>query len=173
MKVVIPQDITAAGKDYLSERRLEWSSSGSAAARSRVMKKEVADADAILASTAPYPAEVLDAAPRLKVIGRHGIGVDNIDVDWCTRARVWVCFAPHLQCSLRGRAQPSDDATPAPTTFHAFVRGVRQRRSGASATLYGCGSPGQDPWSTWAWAASAPWWQSVHGTPSGHEGHRL
>jgi D-3-phosphoglycerate dehydrogenase len=93
MKVVIPQDITAAGKDYLRERGYEVVI-GSGSTDLEVMKKEVADADAILARTAPYPAEVLAAAPRLKVIGRHGIGVDNIDVDWCTAHGVWVCFAP-------------------------------------------------------------------------------
>lgn len=93
MKVVIPQDITAAGKDYLLERGYEVVI-GSGNTDLEVMKKEVADADAILARTAPYPAEVLAAATKLQVIGRHGIGVDNIDVDYCTEKGIYVCFAP-------------------------------------------------------------------------------
>ena len=94
MKVVIPQDITAAGKDYLLERGYEIVI-GSGKIDIESMKEQVAGADAILARTAPYPAEVLEAAgPQLKVIGRHGIGVDNIDVDWCTEKGIYVCFAP-------------------------------------------------------------------------------
>ena len=94
MKVVIPQDITAAGKDYLLERGYELVI-GSGKTDIESMKEQVKDADAILARTAPYPAEVLEAAgPNLKVIGRHGIGVDNIDVDWCTEKGIYVCFAP-------------------------------------------------------------------------------
>ena len=94
MKVVIPQDITAAGKDYLLERGYEVVV-GSGKIDLESMKAQVAGADAILARTAPYPAEVLEAAgPQLKVIGRHGIGVDNIDVDWCTQHGIYVCFAP-------------------------------------------------------------------------------
>lgn len=38
--------------------------------------------------------EVLDHAPNLKVIGRAGIGVDNIDVEEATRRGIIVCNAP-------------------------------------------------------------------------------
>ena len=61
MKVVIPQDITAAGKDYLLERGYELVI-GSGKTDIESMKEQVKDADAILARTAPYPAEVLEAA---------------------------------------------------------------------------------------------------------------
>lgn len=39
-------------------------------------------------------AELLDAAPDLRVIGRAGIGVDNIDLAACTRRSVQVLNAP-------------------------------------------------------------------------------
>ena len=93
MKVVIPQDITDAGKDYLKEKGYEIVI-GTGDTDIEAMKKQVEGADGILARTAPYPAEVLAAAKNLKVIGRHGIGVDNIDVDWCTEHGVYVTFAP-------------------------------------------------------------------------------
>ena len=80
-RVIIPQDITDPGKDYLRERGYEIVI-GTGDTSVEAMKAAVADGDAILARTAPYPKEVLAAAPRLKVIGRHGIGVDNIDVDY-------------------------------------------------------------------------------------------
>ncbi|MBV8216692.1 MAG: hydroxyacid dehydrogenase [Verrucomicrobia bacterium] len=43
-----------------------------------------ADADAIAVRTAVITKRVLDAAPRLKVISRHGVGYDNIPVSACT-----------------------------------------------------------------------------------------
>ena len=44
----------------------------------------VGDADAIAVRTAMITKRVLDAAPRLKVISRHGVGYDNIPVSECT-----------------------------------------------------------------------------------------
>src|ERR1700724_1159458 len=44
----------------------------------------VGDADAIAVRTAVITKRVLDAAPRLKVISRHGVGYDNIPVSECT-----------------------------------------------------------------------------------------
>lgn len=91
-KVLIPQDITAAGKDFLIEKGYEIKMGSGATVEAIV--KDVADCDAILARTAPYPAEVFKAGKKVKVIGRHGIGVDNIDVDYCTANGIYVCFAP-------------------------------------------------------------------------------
>lgn len=44
----------------------------------------VSDADAITIRDAPLPQSVLDAASRLKVVSRHGVGTDNIPVELCT-----------------------------------------------------------------------------------------
>ncbi len=93
-KIAIPQDITDAGKNFLREKGYEILV-GSGAIDPESIKKNIAPADAILARTAPFTADILAAAPKLRVIGRHGIGVDNIDVDYCTRRGVWVTFAPN------------------------------------------------------------------------------
>jgi len=45
---------------------------------------KVRDADAITVRTALITERVLAAAPRLKVISRHGVGYDNIPVNACT-----------------------------------------------------------------------------------------
>ena len=44
----------------------------------------VGDAGAITVRTAEITERVLDAAPRLKVISRHGVGYDNIPINACT-----------------------------------------------------------------------------------------
>ncbi|SEI16059.1 MULTISPECIES: phosphoglycerate dehydrogenase [unclassified Leifsonia] len=55
----------------------------------------VADADAILVRSATkVDAEVLGAAPVLKVIARAGVGLDNVDIKTATSAGVMVVNAP-------------------------------------------------------------------------------
>ena len=44
------------------------------------------DADGIIVRTSKITADLLEAAQRLKVVGKHGVGVDNIDLD-AARAR--------------------------------------------------------------------------------------
>ncbi len=52
------------------------------------------DADAILTCFAQVPSSVLVAAPRLQVIGRYGVGVDNIAVNTATERGVIVANVP-------------------------------------------------------------------------------
>jgi D-3-phosphoglycerate dehydrogenase len=53
-----------------------------------------ADADAIVVQYAPISERVLDALPRLKAIGRYGVGVDTLDVPSATARGVAVCNVP-------------------------------------------------------------------------------
>jgi D-3-phosphoglycerate dehydrogenase len=59
-----------------------------------ILKKDVMGCDAILMRTAQLSAEVLQAEKRLKVIGRHGVGVDNIDLEAATELGIQVTNAP-------------------------------------------------------------------------------
>jgi D-3-phosphoglycerate dehydrogenase / 2-oxoglutarate reductase len=55
----------------------------------------IPDADALLVRSATrVDAEALAAASRLKVVGRAGVGLDNIDVDAATKSGVMVVNAP-------------------------------------------------------------------------------
>jgi len=56
--------------------------------------REGKDADAILVRVAKITERIVEALPRLKVVAKHGIGVDNIDVACCTRRGVMVVNAP-------------------------------------------------------------------------------
>jgi len=91
-KVLIPQDVAQPGKDYLRERGYEIKMGSGITAEA--IAADVVDCDAILARTATFPAKVLEAGRKLKVISRHGVGVDNIDVAKATELGIWVTFAP-------------------------------------------------------------------------------
>ena len=55
----------------------------------------VPDADALLVRSATtVDAEVLAAAPKLAIVGRAGVGLDNVDIDAATRQGVMVVNAP-------------------------------------------------------------------------------
>jgi len=51
------------------------------------------DADAIGVRIVNFPGSVLEACPNLKVIAKHGVGTDNIDVAWCTDRGLPVAIA--------------------------------------------------------------------------------
>ena len=55
----------------------------------------VARADGLLALlTEKVDRELLDAAPSLRVVANHAVGVDNVDVPACTARGVWVTNTP-------------------------------------------------------------------------------
>lgn len=55
----------------------------------------VRDADAVvIRANGKVSQAVIAAAPRLKVIGRHGVGLENIDVSAATERGIWVVYTP-------------------------------------------------------------------------------
>ena len=54
------------------------------------MIRAIRDVDAVLARIATISKAVIDAAPRLKIVSRHGVGVDSVDVAECTRQGILV-----------------------------------------------------------------------------------
>lgn len=52
------------------------------------------DADGILLDMAPVTAKVVDTLVHCKVINRYGVGVDNLDVDACTKKGIQVTYVP-------------------------------------------------------------------------------
>jgi D-3-phosphoglycerate dehydrogenase len=91
-KILIPQDVSEAGKRYLRDRGYEIKMGSGISVQT--LQDEVGDCHGILARTARYPEEVLRAGPHLKVIGRHGVGIDNIDVEAATEQGIYVTNAP-------------------------------------------------------------------------------
>ena len=95
-KILIAQDITKPGKDAMEAYGYEIKYGSGADAPSLI--RDIADCEAAVIRTAPYTAEVLDAAKNLKVLSRCGIGVDNVDFAAADRLGIWVTNAP--TCNL-------------------------------------------------------------------------
>ena len=91
-KVLIPQKISAEGTNYLLERGYEIETGNGISPEA--LAAAVVDCDAILARTELYPASVLEAGKKLKVIGRHGVGINNIDMETATRLGIQVTVTP-------------------------------------------------------------------------------
>ena len=92
MKVLIAQDITPAGKEYLKERGYEVVLAG--ASDEETLCREAADCDAILVRTARISRRLMESCPKLKVVARHGVGVDAIDVEAATELGIQVTNGP-------------------------------------------------------------------------------
>ncbi|MGE4353569.1 MAG: hydroxyacid dehydrogenase [Oscillospiraceae bacterium] len=89
--IYIPQYSGESAKQYLIERGYDLIEGNDKVCD----PKALAVCDGIIARAIPLIGEEdLAKAPKLKVIGRYGVGVDNIDVNACTRHGVQVTNAP-------------------------------------------------------------------------------
>ena len=50
--------------------------------------------DAVLLRAERFDREKIEDSPRLRIIARHGVGTDNVDIDAATEAGVWVSTTP-------------------------------------------------------------------------------
>jgi D-3-phosphoglycerate dehydrogenase / 2-oxoglutarate reductase len=89
VKVLIREPIAEAGVELLRERfEVDVDTNGDLAAR-------IGDYDAIvIRSATKLDADLIGRAEKLKVIGRAGVGVDNVDVEAATRRGIVVANAP-------------------------------------------------------------------------------
>lgn len=93
----------------------------------------VRDVDAIVAGGETIDESVFVAAPRLKVISRHGVGYDKIDLAAATRARVVVTITPgtnHLAVAELALGLMIGLARRIPQMREALLSGTWQRQPG-------------------------------------------
>src|SRR5215510_3692305 len=93
MRVLVADAIAPEGIAYLRARGLEVDELPRASPE--VLHARLPEYEALVtrSSTAVTP-ELLRHAPRLRIVGRAGVGVDNIDVDACSRRGIVVVNAP-------------------------------------------------------------------------------
>jgi D-3-phosphoglycerate dehydrogenase len=91
MKVIVADKISERGVELLRQQA-GWNV---VLTTKDNLNAEIADADALIVRSATkVTAELLDKAPRLRAVGRAGVGVDNIDLDAATTRGVLVMSTP-------------------------------------------------------------------------------
>jgi D-3-phosphoglycerate dehydrogenase len=91
MKVIVADKISERGVALLKQQA-GWNV---VLTTKETLGAEIADADALIVRSATkVTPELLDQAGRLRVVGRAGVGVDNIDLDEATRRGVLVMSTP-------------------------------------------------------------------------------
>jgi len=92
MKIVVAEKISSSALDVLKEPR--WSVVTPEQIDGK-LPSELSDADALIVRSAvQVDAGLLEHAKKLRVIGRAGVGVDNIEVDAATRKGIAVMNTP-------------------------------------------------------------------------------
>lgn len=92
-KILVLDNVDPLCKKVFEERGIEAELAGKLSADE--VKDRIADYDGIVVrSGTKVTEELLDAAPKLKVVGRAGVGVDNIDIDAATARGILVMNTP-------------------------------------------------------------------------------
>lgn len=52
------------------------------------LKNELVDVSGIVLRTGQMPNDVIDACPNLQIIGRHGVGYDNVDLNYLNKKKI-------------------------------------------------------------------------------------
>lgn len=93
MKIVVAEKISRKGVELLRAEP-KWQVVETEPGREKLLP-ELRDATALIVRSAVQAdAELLEHAPRLRVIGRAGIGVDNVDIEAATKKGVLVMNTP-------------------------------------------------------------------------------
>src|SRR5437762_13134184 len=91
VKVIVADKISERGVQLL-KAQAGWNT---VLTTKETLEREVADADALIVRSAPkVTADLLAKAPKLRAVGRAGVGVDNIDLEAATKRGVLVMSTP-------------------------------------------------------------------------------
>ena len=91
MKTLIVEPIHSAGEALLAgETQLQFL----AQQTPQEIMAAIGDCDALVVRNSKITHAILDAAPRLKVIGRHGVGYDTVDIAAASELGIPVVYTP-------------------------------------------------------------------------------
>lgn len=150
-KVLISDKLSPAAADIFRERGVEVDVKPGLSADE--LRSIIADYDGLaIRSATKVTADLLEAASNLKVVGRAGIGVDNVDIEAATAAGVVVMNTPFgnsvttaehaiaLMLALSRQLPEADRSTRAGKWEKSRFMGVEL--TGKTLGLIGCGNIG-------------------------------
>lgn len=92
-QILVPEVVAESGLALLREHGFLIKKTSSI--RKEDLITDLHDCDGVIMRVAKLDAEVLAANPQLKVIGKHGVGVDSLDLDYCRQHGIAVVNTPH------------------------------------------------------------------------------
>ncbi len=94
MKILIADNISEKAAKILQAEN-SWQVVNLPKEKNRPLIEEIRDAEALVVRSATkVTAELLERAPKLRAVGRAGVGVDNVDMDAATRHGIVVMNTP-------------------------------------------------------------------------------
>lgn len=91
--VLLPERIHEAGPESISDFSV-FESVSEYGKTPEQLGPHINDIDAIILRTAELTESVIEAAENLKIIAKHGAGLDNVDIESATKNGIIVCNTP-------------------------------------------------------------------------------
>jgi D-3-phosphoglycerate dehydrogenase len=92
-RVLLVQPIHDNGVNMLKEAGFEVMFASSPDPQK--VANQIKGIDGVIVRTAPFPKQIIEKADKLQVIGRHGTGVDNIDLVEASKRAIYVVNTPY------------------------------------------------------------------------------
>ena len=86
-KILIIQDINEKGRELLKNHP-DYEFEVIEDVNDPSLKDKIIDCDGASLRTAKLPGEIINLAKKLKIISRHGVGYDNIDLETCKKNNI-------------------------------------------------------------------------------------
>jgi D-3-phosphoglycerate dehydrogenase len=90
-KILIIQDINDKGKEILSKHP-DYKFEVIDDVNNPELKNKIVDCDGVSLRTGKLPGEIIDLGKKLKIISRHGVGYDNIDLEICKKNGIQIAI---------------------------------------------------------------------------------
>ena len=90
MKVAVLGKVDQKGLSFLKENEFEVIEIESFEIQN--LKEQLKDVDGILLRTTKLDKEILEHCDNLKIISRHGVGYDNVDLDFLNENKIALCI---------------------------------------------------------------------------------
>ncbi len=90
-KIMIIQDIDNKGKELLSNHP-DYEFEVINDVNDPELKKKIIDCDGASLRTGKLPGEIINLGKKLKIISRHGVGYDNIDLETCKKKDITIAI---------------------------------------------------------------------------------
>ena len=90
-KILIIQDINEKGKELLKNHP-DYEFEVIEDVNDSSLKDKIIDCDGASLRTAKLPGEIINLGKKLKIISRHGVGYDNIDLETCKKNNIAIAI---------------------------------------------------------------------------------